>query len=291
MKDTRIYKQINGCSISTDIYYAGSNSPIIIYIHGGALIFGTREWLSTEQIEYFTNAGFSLINIDYRLAPETDFEQIINDIQDAVEWVRSKTAEWYDFDTSRIAIMGSSAGGYLSLLAGTMKIKSKAIVSLYGYGDILGTWYTRASDFYCKKPIIKKDEAMRYIGSKEITNGEWDRINYYIYCRQNGIWVQEVTKMDPVLDSKQLTQYCPIHNISNNYPPAIFLHGDRDTDVPYEQSLLMYNKLKENGVNTELITIENADHVFDQHFNDPQVQSAFQSIVRFLNTHLLNCKT
>jgi len=63
MKETRIYKQINNCSISADIYYTGSNSPIIMYIHYGALIFGTREWLPMEQIECFTNAGFSLVNI------------------------------------------------------------------------------------------------------------------------------------------------------------------------------------------------------------------------------------
>jgi len=63
MKETRIYKQINNCSISADIYYTGSNSPIIMYIHSGALIFGTRDWLPMEQIKYFTKERFSLVNI------------------------------------------------------------------------------------------------------------------------------------------------------------------------------------------------------------------------------------
>ena len=51
MKDTRIYKQAGNCPIRADVYYHGSASPVILYIHGGALIFGTKEWLPSEQIE------------------------------------------------------------------------------------------------------------------------------------------------------------------------------------------------------------------------------------------------
>ncbi|MNH43894.1 hypothetical protein D3C79_1059110 [compost metagenome] len=50
----------------------------------------------------------------------------------------------------------------------------------------------------------------------------------------------------------------------------------------------MYKKLKEQGVNAKLITIEGADHVFDQDFHDPIVQDAFQHVVEFLKTHLCN---
>lgn len=57
MKETRIYKQVNNCSIYADIYYQGANSPVIVYIHGGALIFGGREMLSSEQIEFLPIQG------------------------------------------------------------------------------------------------------------------------------------------------------------------------------------------------------------------------------------------
>ena len=277
---------MGNCPINADVYYQCPNSPVIIYIHSGALIFGTRGWLPAEQIEYFLNAGFSIVNIDYRLAPETKFELIIEDIRDAIEWVRTKAVEWYDFDKNKISIMGGSAGGYLSLLTGTMDFKPKAIISLYGYGDILGDWYAQPSEFYCKKPIINREKAIKYLGRNEITNGKWDRINFYIYCRQHGVWVQEVTKMDPVLDLKLLKKYNVIDNIAKDYPPTMFLHGNQDTDVPYKQSVMMYEKLREMGVETELVTIENGDHVFDQNFIDPQVQKGFSGIVKFIKKHL-----
>ncbi|TCZ79299.1 alpha/beta hydrolase [Paenibacillus albiflavus] len=286
MKETRIFKQTDQCDIQADVYYQGAGSPVIIYIHGGALIFGTRTWLSAEQIAYFTSAGFSLVNIDYRLAPETNFEEIIEDIRDVIEWVRTKAIEWYDFDIHNMAVMGGSAGGYLSLLTGTMEIKPKAIVSFYGYGDLLGDWYTEPSEFYCKKPMIKRSEALEAIDHKEVTNGDWKRFIYYLYCRQQGIWVQEVTGLDPKDDYEKLLKYCPIHNITENYPPTLLLHGDQDTDVPYEQSVLMYEKLQEIGVSSELITIKGADHVFDQKFKDDAVQEAFKKVVDFLRTHL-----
>lgn len=286
MKETRVYKELDESSISADIYYVGRNSPIIIYIHGGALIFGTRSWLPEEQIDYYTQAGFSVVSIDYRLAPETKLDLIIEDIRDAVDWVRTKSSEWYDFDTNHIAVMGGSAGGYLSLLVGTMDIKPQAIVSFYGYGDILGEWLAQPSEYYCRKPIINRNNASEYVGAGEITEGSWERFNFYLYCRQQGDWVYEVTGMDRINDREELLKYIPIEHVTAEYPPTLLLHGDHDTDVPYEQSVIMYEKLKEYGVTTKLVTIEGADHVFDQNFDDPMTQNAFQKVVDFLKIQL-----
>ncbi|WP_054403248.1 alpha/beta hydrolase [Paenibacillus solani] len=287
MKETRIYKQTENCSISADIYYQGAGTPVIIYIHSGALIFGTREWLPNEQIEYFNNNGFSVVNIDYRLAPETNFELIIEDIRDAIHWVRTGAIQWYDFDINKIAVMGGSAGGYLSLLTGTMDYKPNVIISFYGYGDILGSWYTQPSEYYCKKPIVDREHALNKIGNSEITNGKWDRFDYYVYCRQQGRWIQEVLKIDPKSDANKIKHYNPVDNITEGYPPTLLLHGTQDTDVPYEQSVIMYEKLKDMGINCKLITIDGADHVFDHNFKDQQVQVAFSELLEFLEVHLL----
>jgi len=79
----------------------------------------------------------------------------------------------------------------------------------------------------------------------------------------------------------------PIQNVTEDYPPTLLLHGDHDTDVPYEQSVLMYEKLQEKGISSDLITIEGADHVFDQYFHNPDVQQAFTEVIHFLKKHLL----
>ena len=40
----------------------------------------------------------------------------------------------------------------MSLLTVSFDIKPKAIVSFYGYGDIIADWYCKQSSFYCQKP-------------------------------------------------------------------------------------------------------------------------------------------
>lgn len=284
MKETRVYKQTDNCSIHADIYYQGAGTPVILYMHSGGLILGSRTAYPAEQIEYFTNAGFSLVNIDYRLAPETNFESIIEDVRDAMEWLRTTARQWYDFDVEKLAVMGGSAGGYLSLLTGTMDVKPKAIVSFYGYGDIVGEWYTKPSEFYRRRPLFTREDAVESLDHKEVSVGEARRFIFYLYCRQQGVWIQEVTGWKP--EDERLLQYCPVRHVDENYPPTLLLHGDQDTDVPYEQSVLMYEKLKEKGVDTELVTIKDADHIFDKNFQDEQVQAAFRKVVDFLHTHL-----
>jgi len=284
MKKTMIYKETNDCTISLDVYHQHPNSPVVIYIHGGALIFGTRGWLPIEQVEYYHNAGFNVVSIDYRLAPETRLEFIVDDIRDAINWIRTTATQLYNFDSSRIVLIGSSAGAYLSLLIGTIDKNLKAIISFYGYGDILGQWYSEPSEYYCQRPIVDHAAAYNVVGRSEITDGSWTRFDYYLYCRQNGIWVQEVTGLDRL--DERLRMYNPIYNLSEDYPPTLFLHGDKDTDVPYEQSVKMYEELKKIGINTGLVTIYEGDHVFDHSFNEPNVQAAFKRVVEFLQNHV-----
>jgi len=42
MKDTKTYKIVNDCLIKADVYYENQNTATVIYLHGGALIWGTR---------------------------------------------------------------------------------------------------------------------------------------------------------------------------------------------------------------------------------------------------------
>lgn len=284
--ESKVYKRTEQSSIYADIYYHGSQTPVIIYIHSGALIFGTRKWLPIEQVEIFKNAGFSIISIDYRLAPETKLQFIIEDIEDAIHWIRSTASKMYDFNTDKIGLIGCSAGAYLSLVSGTMKHKPNAIVSFYGYGDILGKWYSEPSEYYCKRVAVNLMEAEKHLSKGEVSEGSWDRFNYYLWCRQQGNWVEKVTGFDRNGDSELLKRYNPIDNIFKDFPPTLFLHGDKDTDVPYEQSLMMYEQLRKAGIETDLVTIHGADHVFDQYINDVQVKNAFEKTVVFLKKHL-----
>lgn len=286
MKTTITYKKINDCEIKADIFYQNTSDPVLIYIHGGALIWGTRASLPNEQIELFNSAGYTVASIDYRLAPETMLEQIAEDIRDSIVWAKTSLADQFGFDPERVGVMGCSAGGYLCLLSGIFEVKPKVVVSLYGYGDILGDWYCKPSAHYCQMPMVELEKAMESIGREAISEGTNERMAYYLYCRQHGNWVNNVSGYDPVNDKSKLMNYNPIDNVTGSYPPTLLLHGTADTDVPYQQSRMMHQALQEAGVHSEMITLEGLGHVFDRDFRNQIVRDAFHQVVKFLKTYL-----
>jgi acetyl esterase/lipase len=135
----------------------------------GALIFGDRETLSPDQLQRYLEAGYTVIAADYRLAPEVKLGTVIEDLQDAYEWVRMKGPDLFQIDPGRIAVVGHSAGGYLALMAGfCVNPRPRAVVSFYGYGDIAAGWYARPDPFYSQEPAVPRDEAYRAVGGAVI---------------------------------------------------------------------------------------------------------------------------
>jgi dipeptidyl aminopeptidase/acylaminoacyl peptidase len=109
---------------------------------------------------------------------------------------------------------------------------------------------------------------------------------FYLYCRQKGLWPQEVGGRDPETVPSFFVPYCPVQNVSTDYPPTLLLHGDRDTDVPYEQSVLMADELTRHKVEHQLITMCAVGHGFDSEMDIPGVRDAFVKVLSFLDRHL-----
>jgi acetyl esterase/lipase len=234
--------------------------------------------------------GYAVISIDYRLAPETKLPGIIEDLRDAFAWVRSEGVDLLGIDPTHIATIGHSAGGYLTLMSGfCIDPVPSALVSFYGYGDITGNWYSRPDPFYCKQPAVKEEDAFGVVGKMQISEPPQpnERKTFYLYLRQNGLWPKEVAGFDPYEEPRSFDPFEPLKNVTSAYPPTMLLHGDHDTDVPYQQSVLMAEELESRGVEHEFITIENGGHGFDGlGMGDPKVAWAFYRVSRFLDDHL-----
>jgi dipeptidyl aminopeptidase/acylaminoacyl peptidase len=137
-----------------------------------------------------------------------------------------------------------------------------ALVAFWGYGDIAGAWYNRPAPFYSKLPPVPKAEAYKAVGGPVLSEstGKDNRGRFYLYCRQQGLWPKEVAGHDPEREPRALGAFCPVRNVSAQYPPTLMIPGTRDTDVPYEQSALMAKELARKGVSHELVTVEGAGH-------------------------------
>lgn len=291
VKNTYTYKIVDNHEIRANVYRYPSEEirPAIIWIHGGALIFGTRNWLSSDQLEKYLKSGHTVVSIDYRLSPESKLPAIIEDLEDAYAWVRAEGADMFKIDPDRIAIVGHSAGGYLTLMAGfRLRPRPRALVSFYGYGALTGSWYARPDPFYNQMPAISKEQALEKVGVSVISSTPTllspdGRYQFYLYCRQQGLWPKEVGGHDPEKKRAWYSAYEPLHNVTSAYPPTMLLHGEKDTDVPFKQSVLMAEALKRQGVTHKLVTNPDWGHMFDDgQMEDRAVHAAFEQVLMFL---------
>ena len=209
-KKTYTYKTVGSLPIRADVYRASDDiiRPAILYIHGGALIMGNRSWLNPVQVQKYLDAGYTIISIDYRLAPQTKLNEILEDVDEAYRWVRTDGPKLFRIDPNRIAVVGHSAGGYLALMAGVrLNPRPAAVVSFYGYGDIAGEWYSRPDAFYNRQPAVTKEEAQQAVGTRVIAEDPaGKRERFYLYTRQQGLWPREVVGHDPDKEPRYLTR-------------------------------------------------------------------------------------
>jgi acetyl esterase/lipase len=293
VKKTFVYKAVAGVRIEADVYRPNDDRtrPVVVWLHGGALIVGSREQVPTDLRRLCQDEGYVLVSLDYRLAPEVKLPEIIADIKDAFAWLRQKGPALFAGDPGRIVVTGGSAGGYLTMMTGVcVKPSPTALVAYWGYGDMDGDWYTKPSEHYRQaSPLLTAAEAERDVGRGVITGtrGELStsRGRYYRYLRQNGLWTQVVSGLDPAHDPDKLTPYCPVRNITPKYPPILMVHGTQDHDVPFEKSQDMAKELTRNGVPHELVSVPGADHGLAG--GDPKLVAAARArALEFIRQHL-----
>jgi acetyl esterase len=101
----RLYRP-KGASVSTAL-------PALIYFHGGGWVIGDLETHDVLCRQLTAAAGISVVNVDYRLAPEHKFPAAVDDAWATTRWVAAHAAE-LGIDAGRLAVGGDSAGGNLA---------------------------------------------------------------------------------------------------------------------------------------------------------------------------------
>lgn len=181
-KITVAYKALSGIDpnlLSLDIYHFGQvtpNSPVVIYVHGGAWAIGDKANALDNKKNLFTSLGYLLISVNYRLSPNpvsTDPNRVMfpthnNDVADAVKWVYDNIAT-YGGNKNKMAIMGHSAGAHLVSLTGTsnqfLPARGISLNTIKGVASIDSEGYDVA--FQCN------DNNSYYLNAFGDTNTNW----------------------------------------------------------------------------------------------------------------------
>lgn len=290
--ETFTYKQVGELEIKADVLAAPSDRPrpVVVWIHGGALINGHRASVPPWIKESFLPRGYAVVSIDYRLAPETKLPLIVADIEDAFRWIRERGPQLFAADPQRIAVIGGSAGGYLTLVSGyRVQPRPTALVSLWGYGDLVGDWYSAPSPHpRHHQSKLSRDEAYQQVAGPPVSDSrlrKGDGGAFYQFCRQTGLWPQEVGGWNPQTESDRFVPFMPERNVDRSFPPTFLIHGEADTDVPYQLSVNMAERFGKQGVEHRLINFPGAEHGLPG-VERSKVDAAYQAATEFLVRHL-----
>ena len=99
-----------------DFWKANSTkpAPLVIYIHGGGFAMGSKDDLRGTTVREFLDAGISVAAVNYRYYQQAGLPAALRDCRRALQFVRSKSAEW-NLDKSRAGAFGGSAGAITSM--------------------------------------------------------------------------------------------------------------------------------------------------------------------------------
>ena len=162
----------------------GCELPVIVNIHGGGLIGGSKN-LSVGFCRQLAKRGYLVFSLEYRLIPEVRVYEQFDDVCAGMDCIGRKLVD-FDVDFTRIYMVAESAGAYLATYVAAMK-RSKALQDAIGYkptnmvframGLISGMFYTTRNDMlgrFLSHSIYGKDK--RSIAMAEYTNPEHPEI-------------------------------------------------------------------------------------------------------------------
>jgi acetyl esterase/lipase len=262
----------DGIEVTRDIEYGrGGDKPLLldlyaprdldhavaglIFIHGGG-------WKSGDRGDYqyygvkFARQGYVVASISYRLRDEALFPAAVEDAKCAVRWMRAN-AESLHVDPERIAVIGGSAGGHLSLMVGY----SSDVAELEGDGghNDVGSRVAAVVDLY---------------GPVDLTTE---------YARTHALVTNFIGRSFE--DAPELyEQASPLTYLSADDPPTLIFHGTIDDLVFIRQSDRLDARLSELGIPHEYDRLEGWPHAMDaaQVVNDYCVER----MLAFFEEHL-----
>lgn len=242
------YKQAGDVALKLDLYLPEKTEgklPVVVWIHGGGWNKGSKDrcpavWLVTN--------GFAVASVQYRLSTEAQWPAQMDDCRDAIRWLRDN-AKQHQLDAKHIGVWGSSAGGHLVALMGTLDLpkdektsaRVQAVCDWFGPSDLLTMPANVVGNGRSEEDVAKSNGAI-LLGAP-------------IY---------------KVPDTAKLAS--ALHQVSKGDAPFLIMHGDADPQVPLAQSTRLHDKLKEAGVPSELAIIKGGGHGGPL-FNTPEVQA------------------
>ena len=257
-KEDITYKKTNTSKLKLDVYSPKTKGcketyPAVLLIHGGGWLVGSKE---NERImaQHLALNGYVGVSVTYRLGYEATYPAGVNDLKDAVVWLR-KHAKKHNINPDKIAVLGASAGAQL---AGLLAVTPNS--PLYEPDE-------KISDEV--QAYVNVDGIVSFIHPEAAAESKPGKVS------MAGIWLNGEKEEN----FKNWKEASPLEYVDTNTPPTLFInsaqprfHAGRDD---------MISILNKHNIYNETHTIPDSPHSF--WLMHPWFETTLSYTVNFLN--------
>ncbi len=235
IREDVVFGSGGGRDLRCDVYTPPDDEagrPAVLLVHGGGWRSGEKTQLRGYGI-LLGRAGYVCVATEYRLVDESPWPAQIHDVKAAIRWMRANAGE-LGIDPTRIALEGNSAGAHLVLFAAG----TPGAAPYEGEGGNPGVDTSVGAVIAVYPPTV-----------------------FSFGARAHGAVPIEALSDHPTAELAESAS--PAGLAGPHFPPTMLVHGTSDATVPVSASFLMYERLVEHKVPTELHIYAEQPHAFD----------------------------
>jgi acetyl esterase/lipase len=215
-------------------------APVLVFVPGGAWVFGRRELQGHALMAHLVRRGWVCLSIQYGSSPRHRWPRQITDVKAAIAWARAN-AEQFGGDPSFVAVAGCSAGGHLATLAALTNgdpqwqadlhvdadTSVDAVVSVYGLYD----WHDRSTP--------ERDRFLEFLERVVVQRSQARRPEVFRAAS-------------------------PMERVHSSAPPFLAVHGSNDGLIPVGEARAFVDRLRSVSESSACyIELPGVGHGFD----------------------------
>ena len=261
------YATVDGRSLLLDLYLperAGGECPVVLYLHGGAFMVGSKADHAEERLLPVARSGIAIASAQYRFSDVATYPAQVHDVKAAVRWLRANAAE-HGYRAERVGAWGASAGGYLALMLGLTAGSSVHEGTLGEHREhsssveAVTAWFAVAD--------LPLADATGPPAGRQLPP-------FIVGPPPRPAPLDRLLGVDHVSEHPELARAAsPIAHAAGAAAAFLLMHGDRDGVMSEDQSRRMHDALTKAGADSTLLLIADANHE-DPAFHHPAVLGA-----------------
>jgi beta-xylosidase/acetyl esterase/lipase len=250
VREDIVYARRGELPLALDLYLPAAGAapaPLVLLVHGGGWASGERSNMAPLAARLAAR-GYAAATVSYRLSGQARYPAAIDDVKDALDWLRMQ-APGLGLDPARVAIAGGSAGGQIAALVGMTRPDAvRAVINIDGLSDFTSELARRFEDDPAKRPSA----AGAWFGGR--------------YAEQPALW----------------RDASPLTHAGKDSPPVQFIVGAAPRFSSGRDALAA--TLASHGIPTDTVALDGAPHSF--WLFDPWLAPTVDAMDRFLGKTL-----